>query len=158
MVHCVTFLISLFWYFLLLILFTLMGTLIVCNNIIPKGKNYEFWSKKRIGYVCFSVYFYDSFIQPGVNFINILRTYFAPIFWPQKYKSWNVTIESCSICFCTKNAHVKCWWNQLLFATRHLWLMKVKCSHGVLHYERLHECSKWLCYKNLKKLEYFDKK
>jgi len=32
-----------------------------------------------------------------------------------------------------------------------------KCSHGVLHYERLHECSKWLCYKNLKKLEYFDK-
>ncbi len=29
---------------------------------------------------------------PDVNFINILGAHFAPIFWRQKYKSWNVTI------------------------------------------------------------------
>ncbi len=29
------------------------------------------------------------------------------------YKSWNKTIESCSICFRTKNLRVKCWWNWL---------------------------------------------
>ncbi len=31
--------------------------------------------------------------QQSVNFINILRAHFVPIFWCQKLQSWNVSIE-----------------------------------------------------------------
>ncbi len=57
-------------------------------------------------------------LRLGVNIINILFALFVPIIWRQKYKSWNVTIESCSICFRTKNGCVKGWWNWLLSTNR----------------------------------------
>ncbi len=37
----------------------------------------------------------------GVNFINILRLHFAPIFWRQKLQSLNATRESFKKNFCT---------------------------------------------------------
>ncbi len=43
-----------------------------------------------------------------VNFINILLSNFAPIFWCQKLQSWKVTIESFAKHFCTKNVCIKC--------------------------------------------------
>ncbi len=49
----------------------------------------------------------------NVNFINILLSHIAPIFWRQKLQSWNVTKESWAKHFCTKNAWVKCWWDWL---------------------------------------------
>jgi hypothetical protein len=52
----------------------------------------------------------DPCRPPDVNFINILRVHFSPIFWPKKLQSWNVTRESSAKHFCTKNALVKCWW------------------------------------------------
>jgi len=49
---------------------------------------------------------------------SISSTFYSSIFhtkfWCQKLQSWNVTRESCAICFCTKKARVKCWWNWLL--------------------------------------------
>ncbi len=36
---------------------------------------------------------------------------FCTKFWHQQLQCWNVTRESCEICFYTKKAQVKCWWN-----------------------------------------------
>jgi len=59
---------------------------------------------------------YLLIIYPGVNFINVLCKYFCTKFWSQKLQSWNVTRESCVVCFCTEKACVKCWWNWHLHA------------------------------------------
>jgi len=54
-----------------------------------------------------------SFLSPGVNFINIftygffVRTLFRQLFLI-KFWLWRKT--------CTKNAHVKLWWNRRLFS------------------------------------------
>ncbi len=71
----------------------------------------------RLCLIGISTCIWSNFIQnifsQGVNFINILRTFFLPIFWRQKLQSWNVSRESCAKSFHTKNVRVKCWWNWL---------------------------------------------
>jgi len=46
-----------------------------------------------------------------VNFINILRAHFCRYFVTKNLQSQTLLEKSCSICFCTKNVRVKCWWN-----------------------------------------------
>ncbi len=45
---------------------------------------------------------------------HFMSAFFANIFASKKLQSQMLLEKSCSICFCTKNAGVKCWWNWLL--------------------------------------------
>jgi len=53
-----------------------------------------------------------------LHLVSISSTFYARVFhtkfWHQKWLSQMYLEKSCSICFCMKNARVKCWWNWLL--------------------------------------------
>jgi len=71
-----------------------------------------------------------------VNFINILRAPFLPIFWCQKLQSWNVTRESFTKHFRTKIESAKCWWNWLQ-GSEHSVRVKLDFAHFRVVYHKI---------------------
>ncbi len=66
---------------------------------------------------------------------------FLSKFWRQKLQSWNETWESCPICFCTKNACIKCWWNWR--QNGDVWLSDSSIVLGCWYYSWLGLLNKW---------------
>ncbi len=92
---------------------------------------------------------------------SISSTFFVPIFctkfWHQKLQSWNVTRESCAICFHTKKVQVKCWWSWHQVYVNHSycpliwWPIMLKLKYIRLPRNRLHRVTdkqrwRWHCY------------
>jgi len=50
----------------------------------------------------------------GVNFINILHTHFAPIFWHQKISNPKHSFVIFVAKISAQNVCLKCWWNRLV--------------------------------------------
>jgi len=55
-------------------------------------------------------------------------------FWRLKLQSWNITRESCAICFRTKKGRVKCWWNWLLGNCPSRHVLATSLTFGYPHY------------------------
>jgi len=64
--------------------------------------------KKIFRISCCKKHALEKMFQPGVNFINIFLVHFFQYFGIKKLQSQTLLEKSCSICFCTKNARVKC--------------------------------------------------
>jgi len=69
-------------------------------------------------YPCLVPYFASDKLCVAFALPSISSTFYASVFrtkfWRQKSQSQTYLEKSCSICFGTKNARVKCWWNLLL--------------------------------------------